>query len=462
MPKIITFILTLYSSLLWGQTLKVDTAFTADYLVDKILVGNGIRVGNVKMTGLKHSICYFSMDTNVIGMKSGLLLSTGNVFSIAKENTSPGTSGISWDYLKNKKYRSDLDLNKLCKGKTYDQMILEFDFVPFNNNISFKFSFASEEYTEYVGSQFNDVFAFIVTGDGIKKKNIAVIPGTEIPITINNINQKSHKELFINNDYFFNYGALKSGSNAPKVSWFKHTWNNLFNRENQKNGYYILLEEKKKLNQAILSTFEFDGFTKVLKASCILEPWKLYHLKIAIGDVGDAVFDSGVFLEEGSFKSVKDTSVLNFKDYPNLYSKMNWDSIFRVKKTIVNTIPVIEQQIDEQFEVTNINFDLDKYAVPDTSKTNLDLLADYLNKHKNYKLSIIGYTDNKGSKKHNLQLSENRALAVMYYLTTKGVERTRLYYVGNSIDNPIANNSQEKGRALNRRVELTIVNEDNK
>lgn len=419
-------ILALYSSLLCGQTLKVDTAYTPDYLIDKILVGKGIRVGNVKLTGLKQSICYFAMDTNVIGMKSGLMLSTGNVFDITKENISPGTSGVSWDYTKNKRYKSDKDLNKLCKGSTYDQIILEFDFVPFNNNISFNFSFASEEYTEYVGSQFNDVFAFIVTGDNIKKKNIAVIPGTNVPITINNINQKSNKELFINNDYFLNYALFKKGI-VPKVSWFKRTWNKLFNRKNEKKGYYILHAEKKKLNQTILSNFEFDGFTKVLRASCILEPWKLYHLKIAIGDVGDAIFDSGVFLEEGSFESFKDSSVLNFKDYPDLYSEMNWDSIFGIKKNNIDTIVKIEQRSDEQFEITNINFDKEKYEIPDTNKSNLDLLAIYLNKHKNLKLSIIGYSDNIGSKKLNHKLSENRALAVMYYLTTKGVERTRLF-----------------------------------
>ncbi len=453
-------ILTLFSSLLLGQTLKVDTAFTADYLVDKILVGNGIRVGNVKMTGVKQSICYFAMDTNVIGMKSGLMISTGNVFDIAKENTAPGTSGISWDYEKNKKYKGDKDLNKLCKGRTYDQNILEFDFVPFNNNISFNFSFASEEYTEYVGSQFNDVFAFIVTGENIKKKNIAVIPNTIEPITINSINHKNHEELFINNDYFLNYAVFKSGSSMPKVSWFKRNWNRLFNKKNEKKGYYILLAEKKKLNQAIVSNFEYDGFTKVLKASCILEPWKLYHLKIAIGDVGDAIFDSGVFLEEGSFKSIKDTLVVNFKDYPNLYSKMNWDSIFGIPKPVFDTIQKTNIEIDEKFEITNINFDFDKFEIPDTSKIKLDLLATFLNKHKTLKLSIMGYTDNKGSKAYNLKLSEKRALAVMYYLTTKGVERTRLFYIGNSIDNPVADNSDEKGRALNRRVELSIGDED--
>ena len=194
MHKLTTILLmTFFCNGLFGQSLKVDTAYSADYLIDKILLGKGIRVGNVSLKGLKTSVCYFKMDTSVIGMKSGLMLSTGNVFDIAHANESPGTSGFAWDETISKKYKSDKDLNGICKGRTYDQIILEFDFVPFHNNISFRFSFASEEYTEYVGSQFNDVFAFILTGGGIKKKNLAVIPGTKEPVSINNINQKKHK-----------------------------------------------------------------------------------------------------------------------------------------------------------------------------------------------------------------------------------------------------------------------------
>lgn len=464
MPKKIMFyILVFYSSLIKGQSIQVDTSSTAEYLVDKILVGNGMRVGNVKIKGVKESYCYFAMDTSLIGMKSGLLLSTGNVLNVFKENTSPGTSGISWDYSKNKRFKKDKDLNKLCKGRVYDQIILEFDFVPFDNQISFEFSFASEEYTEYVNSGFNDVFGFFISGSGMKKKNIAVIPNSKEPITINNLNQKENEELFISNDYFLNYGVLKSATNRPKKRWLKHLWNKLFNKKNQKTGYFILPEVKKKLNQAIVKNLEYDGFTKVIKASCTLIPWKKYHLKIAVGDVGDAIFDSGVFLKEGSFQSVLDTSVLNFKPYTNLYAKMNWDSVFGIKKVLVDTIPIVENYNEEQivekeekFKVINIYFDTDDYSIPDTSKTNLNNIARFLNYHKNLSLLIVGHTDKKGSKKHNLELSQKRAHEVGHYLTTIGVDVTRLFYSGESYNNPIGNNSQEEGRALNRRVELII------
>jgi outer membrane protein OmpA-like peptidoglycan-associated protein len=450
--------MTFFCNVVFGQALKVDTGFRADYLVDKILVGKGIRVGNVKLKGLKQGICHFKIDTNVIGMKSGLMLSTGNVYNIANENKSPGTSGYVWDESISKRYRSDGDLNKICKGRTYDQIILEFDFVPFHNNISFRFSFASEEYTEYVGSRYNDVFAFILTGGGFKKKNLAVIPGTKEAVTINNINQKKHQELFIKNDYFLNYGVFKTGE-IPRVPFFKRLWNTIFNKKNNANGYYYLEAEKKKLNQLIVANFEYDGFTKVLKANCFLKPWQLYHLKVAIGDVGDGIFDSGVFLEEGSFISERDTTDPNFIPYPDLYYTMDWDSIFRWKKNTplanIDTTPTI----DENFEVTNVGFETDKFDISDSSKFQLNELALYLNKHRQLKLMLTGYTDNVGSKKYNQKLSENRALAVMYYLTTKSVIRGRMNYVGNNYEHPISDNNSYIGRARNRRVEMTIIDE---
>src|ERR1035438_5554463 len=93
------------------ELLKIDTTLSIEYMVDKILVGNGIRVGNIKLNGLKVGIGYFQIDTNVIGMKSGVVLSTGLVSEIAQPNHSPGNSGLVSDYTK--KYKSDKDLNRL-------------------------------------------------------------------------------------------------------------------------------------------------------------------------------------------------------------------------------------------------------------------------------------------------------------------------------------------------------------
>ena len=135
---------------------------------------------------------------------------------------------------------------------------------------------------------------------------------------------------------------------------------------------------------------------------------------------------------------------------------MDWDSIFgwkKAKKPIIDSIPVIT----EDFEITNVNFDFNKFDISDSCQTILNNLAVYLNKNPNYKIMLIGYTDNIGSKKYNKDLSEKRALSVMYYLTSKSVYRSRMDYLGYNYENPIADNNSGTGRAKNRRVEITLV-----
>ena len=77
----------------------------------------------------------------------------------------------------------DTDLDKLVPGYyTYDATVLEFDFKPTKNVIRIQYVFSSDEYNEYVGSKYNDVFGFFVNG-----KNIAKLPDST-NVTINNIN----------------------------------------------------------------------------------------------------------------------------------------------------------------------------------------------------------------------------------------------------------------------------------
>lgn len=455
MSKLLLIFVLFFSLTLKGQ-LKVDTAYSIEYLIDKVLVGKGIRVGNILLNGHKVGLGYFQSDSAVIGMNSGILLSTGSVFDATGENNTPGMSGALFNYgtaTKNKRSkRGDRDLNKICRGRTHDVNIIEFDFVPFHNNVSFNYCFASEEYKEYVGSRFNDVFAFIVKGPGLRKTNIAVLPNTKEPITINNVNHKKNKNFFINNDYFVNVGLFKNVNYQPKVSIFRKIWIWLFKKKHNEDAkFYTLDGEKKKLNQVLVNGFQYDGFTKVFKANFYVEPFQKYHLKIAIGDAGDAIFDSGVFLEEGSFSSLKDMSVEDFKDYKDISQTLDFDSIFGLNQPIVDTI------IEEDFEITDVYFGNDQYAIPDSAKPNLDKLAIYLLDNPKLKCELWGYTDNKGSKNYNQKLSEKRAIQVMYYLISKGVSRRRMEYQGNNFSTPIADNKTLNGRARNRRVEIIII-----
>ena len=80
-----------------------------------------------------------------------------------------------------------------------------------------------------------------------------------------------------------------------------------------------------------------------------------------------------------------------------------------------------------------------------------------MNKYKNSKFSVEGYTDTSGNKDKNQRLSEDRAYSVKAYLVDKGINPARLSAKGFGPEKPIASNKTKKGRELNRRVEINLV-----
>ena len=87
----------------------------------------------------------------------------------------------------------DSDLSNIAGTQSYDACIVEFDSVPFNDTIQISYIFASEEYPEFVNSGYNDAFAFFISGPGISgTQNIARLPGTTTPVSINNVNMGSY------------------------------------------------------------------------------------------------------------------------------------------------------------------------------------------------------------------------------------------------------------------------------
>lgn len=256
MKTIVLFIvLSLYSVNFYCQLTVNTLQATANQLVDQ-LVGSGVTWSNASFTGSYNGSAasnrgFFSNGSSVIGINNGIILSTGNVLAATQTN--------QWDdYSYINALTGDATLNTIS-SPTYDAAVLQFDFVPESNYIEFKYVFASEEYPEYVGDIYNDVFAFFVTsldadGYNYNNQNIALIPGTSTPVTINNVNAGSYSTYYINYDYL----------NAP---------------------------------------FEYDGLTRVLTAKCNVTPCKRYRMKIAIADVGDYIYDSAVMLEANSFSS---------------------------------------------------------------------------------------------------------------------------------------------------------------
>ena len=140
--------------------------WNADSLVRNILLDEGVSIFNARFNGSAsvidcNSIGKFETGdypTN-LGMESGLIIASGGASVAIGPNDVPNANILhSCD-----SYYDD-DLSNIASNTIYDVSVLEFDFVPWSDTLSFKFVFGSEEYPEYVGSQYNDVFGFFLSG----------------------------------------------------------------------------------------------------------------------------------------------------------------------------------------------------------------------------------------------------------------------------------------------------------
>lgn len=264
------------------QTMKaqliVDNTQTPNDLVQNLLAGPGVQISNVTFNGLPGNtinpqIGSFIGTNSNIGINSGLILCTGDVNVAVGPNNSGGAT-VGGGFFG----ASDPDLDILANNSTNDKAVLEFDFVPAGNTITFRYVFGSEEYNEYVCSGFNDVFGFFISGPGfngpfqLQAVNIAIIPNTNTPVAINTINNGTP-------------GTFGDAATCAAIDpqWNTHT------------TYYI--------DNAGGTSVQFDGFTVVMTATAQVQCNQTYHLKIAVADAGDGSLDSGVFLEAGSLIS---------------------------------------------------------------------------------------------------------------------------------------------------------------
>ena len=248
--------------------LQMTTNTVASQLAQK-LVGEGVTISNATISGSPLASGFFkNLGGNNIGLDSGIVLSTGRVQTAG---TAYGFDGISTNSASTTHSTpGDAQLSALISGTTNDAMILEFDFVPKGDTIKFRYVFSSEEYPTYACSNFNDVFAFFISGPGIPvTKNIALIPGTNIPVAINSVNGDTSEDPL----------CTSMGPGSP--------FNNFFVNNQNIPG----------------STLTHNGHTVVFTAVSVVIPCQTYHLKIAIADVSDGILDSGVFLEAGSLSS---------------------------------------------------------------------------------------------------------------------------------------------------------------
>jgi len=151
-------------------------------LVEDVLLGSCVTVSNVNYIGPASAAGTFNKNGSTFPMQSGILLTTGSAnTAIGPDNDND--AGVDQGRV------GDANLTTLAGTTTYDGVILEFDFVPEDDTLKFDYIFASEEYPEWVGSQYNDVFGFFISGPGITgpfingARNIALIPNTTTPVT---------------------------------------------------------------------------------------------------------------------------------------------------------------------------------------------------------------------------------------------------------------------------------------
>ena len=138
------------------------------------------------------------------------------------------------------------------------------------------------------------------------------------------------------------------------------------------------------------------------------------------------------------------------------------DGIDRCPETIGlatnNGCPVVEREVKELLEFAQraVQFDVGLSTLRSESYPVLNQIIDILNRYEDYGIAISGHTDATGDTYRNLSLSESRAKACYDYLVSRGIDASRLSYVGYGEARPIATNATAEGRTLNRRVEFEV------
>jgi len=257
-PRIAFGVLLMFLPTLLRAQLQTTGGITPNDLVQNILLGGGVQVSNVTLTGSGQAYGSFTANNTNLGLNSGILLTTG-IISGPNGPQGPNNrpdAGIDNNFQGSALLNAEFGFTQ----PTFNATTLSFNFIPQGDSVAFRYVFGSEEYREFVGSEFNDVFGFFISGPNpaggnYQNQNIALLPnGTKV--AINNVNHLTNSQFYVDNEM-----------PAP--------------------GIFI----------------QYDGFTRVLTARAKVVPCSTYTIRLAIADVADGIYDSGVFLEAKSFTS---------------------------------------------------------------------------------------------------------------------------------------------------------------
>ena len=242
--------------------------FTVEELVTDVLIDSqcnqafNITSSTGSDFGSTNGIGYFEANGSSWPFENGLIMTSGDVAN------APGPeSGVLLDGTYAWPGDGDLEafIPGLNAGDTNNASIIEFEFVPVSNSMSFDFIFAAEEYGTFQCT-FTDAFAFLLTDSAGNTTNLAIVPGTDDPISVLTVRDDQYNGACesVNEEWFANYYG--PGGLPP-----------------------------------LTSPTNFIGHTEVMTASATVIPNEVYTIKLVVADDGDTIYDSAVFIDGGSF-----------------------------------------------------------------------------------------------------------------------------------------------------------------
>ena len=234
------------SSAAFAIIVTVDNSATN---LGNAILGSGVTLNSATWISQAAGSTGTFTGGGALGIDSGIVLTSGSA-AIAGQGQTSGSA------TQNNGLGGYAPLDALIPGfSTLDATVLKLNFTTTGGDLFFNYVFGSEEYLEFVGSSFNDVFGFFLNGTALTN-NLALIPSTTTPVSINNVNLGSNSAYFRNNSS----GQLSGG-------------------------------------------LQYDGFTTVLTASALGIGAGTHDIYLAIADAGDRVLDSGVYIQGNSFST---------------------------------------------------------------------------------------------------------------------------------------------------------------
>ena len=204
-----TLLLSILEFSLSAQPIQVDPSSNWQQWISGILGGNCVQISNVQFTNQIGSAARFTGGGD-IGLSQGIVLSTGEIGSQISAFPVNNMNSFFLNSFQDSllEQYAQQEIGYTGGAISSDTTRIEFDFTaPSDQDINIRFVFASEEYPNFAPpntAYFNDIFGFFVAEQGSSNfENIAKVPGTELPVTIGNINA-------VNNSQFYNESTKRT------------------------------------------------------------------------------------------------------------------------------------------------------------------------------------------------------------------------------------------------------------